>query len=252
VVHAPPQYGGAEPVPVVLGFHGLGMTGATFAGFSGLTSVADEHGFLLVMLDGAGAPPRWNTRSDAAQPDDVRFVEAVLSDIEDGYCLDADRIYAVGYSNGGGMALATACALPQRIAAIGVTAATYLPCRANVPMIAFHGVNDAIVPFEGGQTPPELGAQTYPSVRRAVSEWAREAGCDPIATISREIAEVELSTFRRCYRGDGEVLLYAVVEGGHTWPGMPVRFEQLGYTTMQISASQLMWEFFEARSTGAP
>jgi polyhydroxybutyrate depolymerase len=236
----------------MLGFHGLGMTGATFAGFSGLPSVADEQGFLLVMLDGAGAPSRWNARGDPAQPDDVQFVEGVLAAVEEDYCVDANRVYAAGYSNGGGMALALACALPQRIAAIGVTAATYLPCRENVPMIAFHGVNDAIVPFEGGETPVELGSQTYPSVRRAVSEWARAAGCDAIATISRDIPEVELSTFRRCFRGDGDVLLYTVVEGGHTWPGMPVRFEQLGYTTMQISASELMWQFFEARSTAAP
>jgi polyhydroxybutyrate depolymerase len=172
----------------------------------------------------------------------------VLAAVEEEYCVDPDRIYAVGYSNGGGMALTAACALSHRFAAVGVVAAAYPACRANVPAIAFHGVNDAIVPFEGGETPPELGSQTYPSVRRAVSEWARAAGCDPIATISRDIPEVELSTFRRCYRGDGDVLLYTVVGGGHTWPGMRSRFEQLGYTTMQISASELMWEFFAGRS----
>ncbi len=33
--------------------------------------------------------------------------------------------------------------------------------------------------------------------------------------------------------------------GGHTWPGGPVPFPALGTTTLDISANDLIWEFFE-------
>jgi polyhydroxybutyrate depolymerase len=42
------------------------------------------------------------------------------------------------------------------------------------------------------------------------------------------------------------VLLYAVIGGGHTWPGSPVEIASLGPTTHEIDASQLIWAFFAA------
>jgi len=40
-----------------------------------------------------------------------------------------------------------------------------------------------------------------------------------------------------------KVVLYVIDGGGHTWPGAtPVRF--LGKSTAQISANDLIWEFF--------
>jgi len=46
-------------------------------------------------------------------------------------------------------------------------------------------------------------------------------------------------------KGGAEVVLYVVHGAGHTWPGRkpPVAF--LGKSTMDISANDLIWEFFE-------
>ena len=41
-----------------------------------------------------------------------------------------------------------------------------------------------------------------------------------------------------------EVVLFVIKGGGHTWPGRdPIRF--LGKSTHNISANDLMWEFFQ-------
>jgi polyhydroxybutyrate depolymerase len=136
--------------------------------------------------------------------------------------------------------------MPERFAAFAVVASTYLSCRANLPMVAFHGTGDPAAPFDGGGKASASGqGQGSPSVRRAVSEWARAVGCDGLASISRPSSEVELSTYQRCYRGDGEVLLYAIVGGGHTWPGSSVSIEQLGFTTHQLDATGVIWRFFK-------
>lgn len=245
-VRVPPSYTGAMPVPVVLAFSASAMPGPVFAGVSELPAVADAEGFLLVVLESAGDQP-WNTRASPDAADDLRYVADVLDAVSEMYCVDDARAYVAGYSDGGGMAQAATCEMPDRIAAIAVVASTFEPCRAETPLLAFHGLADPIVPYEGGPPPPPADqTRASPPVRRSVTEWARALGCDGLATISRPSSEVELSTFKRCRDGDGVVLLYSVVAGGHTWPGSPPLVEAFGLSTQQLDAAGETWRFFEA------
>ncbi len=245
-LRVPPGYDGSARTPLVFAFHGYAQTAVAIASYSQIGAATDRAGYIAVIPDGTGTPQFWNTRQTPGRAQDVEFVDALLTSVSAELCVDADRVYATGYSNGGGMAQALACALPGRIAAVGVVAGTWVPCRANVPLIAFHGIEDRIVPYAGGETPPELGSIVFPPVRRSVSEWAGESGCNKLATIARVSTEVELSIFGSC-DGAGEVLLYTVIGGGHTWPGAtPLDF--LGFTTAQIDASQRMMEFFSAHT----
>ena len=85
-------------------------------------------------------------------------------------------------------------------------------------------------------------------MRRSISEWAKSLGCDGLATIARPVTDIELSTYHNCIEGDGEALLYAVIGGGHTWPGAAIDLpvSDVGVTTHAISATSLMWDFFRA------
>ena len=42
-----------------------------------------------------------------------------------------------------------------------------------------------------------------------------------------------------------EVVLIEITGGGHTWPGREPPLEMLGASTTDISANDLMWEFFQ-------
>jgi polyhydroxybutyrate depolymerase len=46
-------------------------------------------------------------------------------------------------------------------------------------------------------------------------------------------------------RDGAEVVLIVIDGGGHTWPGREPRLAALGISTRDISANDLMWEFFE-------
>jgi polyhydroxybutyrate depolymerase len=220
------------------------MDAAAFAGFAALPAGSDRDGYLLAILELEDGADSWSNGGI----DGVAHANDVLDAVSRAVCVDASRVYVTGYSDGGGMAQALACERPDRIAAVGVVASTFLSCRAPVPMIAFHGLADAIVPFEGSEATGATAETFFPNVRRAVSEWARGLGCDALATISRPSPEVELSTYRRCAPGDGEALLYSIIGGGHTWPGHPSGIERLGATTTQIDATAAMWAFFSAHA----
>ncbi len=42
-----------------------------------------------------------------------------------------------------------------------------------------------------------------------------------------------------------EVILWTIKDGGHTWPGGRNILKKLGKVSQDISANNLMWEFFK-------
>jgi polyhydroxybutyrate depolymerase len=52
------------------------------------------------------------------------------------------------------------------------------------------------------------------------------------------------TAYGSCQDG-AEVVLVAIEGGGHTWPGREPQLQALGRSTRNISANDLMWEFFE-------
>jgi len=245
ILHVPPGYDGAKPLPVVLAFHGFAQSGRQMLDYTKLGGLADQRGFIIAAPDGTGSPQRWNSGQLVNEPNDVEFVGELLAKLGADLCLNPDRAFATGYSDGGGMSRLLACDLAGRIAAIGTVASTSVQCIADVPMIAFHGTADPLVPFDGGPIPAQAGGGTFPPVRRSASEWSRALGCDGLPTISRPAVSVELSTFTRCKLGDGDVLLYTLLGGGHTWPGAaPSPDATVGPTNVAIDATAVMWDFF--------
>ena len=56
--------------------------------------------------------------------DDVSFIGALIDRFKAGYAIDAKRVYAFGYSNGGHMAFRLAMEAPDEVAAIAAVAAS--------------------------------------------------------------------------------------------------------------------------------
>lgn len=250
LLHVPPAYDGSVRTPVVLLFHGYTLNARVMSAYANFGATADSFGFIAVVPNGSGDPQYWNSSTDPG-PDDLGFVRDLLSAVSAQLCTDGARVYAAGYSNGGGMAQFAACGLPGQIAAVGLVASTYGACQPGVPVVAFHGTADPILPFEGASASLGVVGGRTPPVRQVLSAWAARLGCDRLPTISRVAPQVELSTFRRCLSGDGEALLYAVLGGGHTWPGSGVAIDLLGPTTTEVDASALLWQFFAAHRARA-
>jgi polyhydroxybutyrate depolymerase len=80
----------------------------------------------------------------------------------------------------------------------------------------------------------------------------RANGCrtEPVVEELPDRASDGTRVTRKTYRGDtdgAEVVLVVVEGGGHTWPGQPAG-NALGRSTQNVSANDLIWEFFERHS----
>ena len=114
---------------------------------------------------------------------DVRFISDLIDKLQQDYVIDPTRIYVNGLSNGGGMTYLLACELSERIAAVGSVSGAYLypleDCQPErpVPLIAFHGTADPIVPFIGG--PSRSFDIPFPVIPDWMAAYAAKNGCNP-------------------------------------------------------------------------
>jgi polyhydroxybutyrate depolymerase len=255
LLYVPKTYDPAKPTPLVISIHGFAEWPAHQRDISHWNKLADQYGFIVVFPSGTGFfPMHWRIMNDAhrASEDprlDVQFISDLIDKLESQYNLDPRRIYANGLSNGAGMSFALACKLSERIAAIGGVSGAYLTpwseCVQSrpVPMIAFHGTADPIIPYQGGYF--SLFEVPLPAIPDWIAELARRNGCDPAPLELPAVREVSGIHYTNSPQ-NADVVLYTIANGGHSWPGgKPMPDFIVGRTSQSIDASALMWEFFQ-------
>ncbi|MBI5287441.1 MAG: hypothetical protein HY873_00545 [Chloroflexi bacterium] len=248
ILHVPPSYDGTRAVPLLLNFHGFGSNARQQAVYSGFPATADAEGFITVAANGTGTPQHW-TYPGLGDVDEAAFVADLLDQLGAELCIDATRVYLAGMSNGAAISTSIACALPDRIAAIAEVGATASPrtCApgVSIPIITFRGTEDACVPYEGGTS---ACGQRLPVVaaEESARQWAAQDGCNPAPATKRVADDVLVTAYSEC-AGFAAVLLYTVQGAGHTWPGS-IDVARLGPTTHTISATDLIWEFFQGHA----
>jgi polyhydroxybutyrate depolymerase len=258
LVHIPRSYDPEKPTPLVLALHGAAMNGPMMASFSGLNAKAETAGFVVVYPSGTGLGPlrAWNAgglkgKMAEGRADDVAFISRLLDELAPVVRIDLKRIYACGMSNGAMMCYRLAAELSDRIAAIAPVAGTIAieesrPKRP-VPVLHFHGTRDTFVPFDParGGTPSFMALK---GVEDSIRIWVKLNGCDENASTDVLSGEGDdLKVTRRTHGGgkDGaEVVLVTIEGGGHTWPGQAAPVGFMGRSAMNISANDLIWEFF--------
>ena len=250
ILYVPRSYTGSTAVPVVFDFHGFGSTANQQIFYGDFRPLADRDAFLIVAPDGegTGVGRHFNVAALPGQPDDVAFTFSILDSLEKDFCVDAKRVYSAGMSDGGAMTSLLACAAANRFAAFGPVAVVfYSPqCDAarSVPIAAFMGTADPIVPFNGGQVNC-CGGATVPAAPTSMAGWAGHDKCAAQPTEKSLGSEVTLRQWTGC-APSGDVRFYIINGGGHTWPGAALAPGFLGHTTKQINASDTLWAFFQA------
>jgi polyhydroxybutyrate depolymerase len=257
-VHIPPTYDSKKPMPVVLVLHGAAMNGQIMEWFCGLSKKADEAGFIACYPNGTGPGGTlltWNAGVfpgglNPRRANDVAFIGAVLDDLGTVARVDRKRVYAAGMSNGGMMAYRLAAEMPERFAAIAVVSGVMClekpELKHSMPILHFHGTKDGLVPFAG--TKNGGGPYRFPGVMENLEPWLHLNECAEMPTVTElPTKEDKLQVIRKDYTTGTEkapVVLYVIEGGGHTWPGMERHAAFLGATTLNISANDLMWDFF--------
>lgn len=249
LLHVPTTYRRSQPQPLVLLFHGHGSNASHFEQVTRFSALADQRDVIVVYPQGAvgqDGQTGWDThRGRDPTTNDVAFVSALLAALRGQVCVDTRRIYAAGFSNGGGMTAELACALPEPFAAIAVVSGDFYPqpggCHPSRPLaiIEIHGTADKINPYDGSSH------LSYPSVAAWVTNWVARNGCvgAPLTTITGLTVSLDWATCR----AGAEVLHVRLIGGSHVWPGgiMPASAPAVDRA---YDATGAIWAFFAAHA----
>lgn len=259
LLHRPTARTGA-PQPLVIAFHGSGESATGMRERTGLDSAAGARNMLIAYPE--GLQHAWGAGAAATKerpdPDaDVRFTEALVRELVRTGKADPKRVYAVGFSNGGSMALRVAAQRPGLVAG-AASVAGQLPTGAArvrptgaVPVLLVHGADDPVRPVGGLPHPGPArpgAAPITPTMSSLASAEAFAAVDGAGAAVKQSRTGYDRTVWSPGPSGAGVELL--VMHGaGHTWPGTsatpPAGF---GKVSTALDATATILAFFAGTS----
>ncbi|HEY3477631.1 MAG TPA: PHB depolymerase family esterase, partial [Streptomyces sp.] len=157
----PAGYDNTHPYRLFVGLHWRGGTaddvdsGGTDGynwSYYGLRRLADNAGGTTIFVAPQGNGNGW------ANPggQDVTFVDDLLRQLEAALCVDTSQVFAGGFSYGGAMSYALACARPTVFRAVAVYSGANLSgCAGGTQPVAYigmHGIGDNVLPIASGRS----------------------------------------------------------------------------------------------------
>ena len=188
ILHIPSGYTGTAPVPLVVDFHPIGGSDMQWRSQSPYPAVIDKEGVISAFPNGEPSPNlgnAWDVEGCCNTADDVAFSRALVADVESVVCVDTKRVYAVGFSMGGGMANYLGCQAADLFAGIAPSSFDLLQenvgdCRPARPItvVSFRGMTDTLVPYGGGASTLVQGMPiTFLGAQATFQKWAQLDGC---------------------------------------------------------------------------
>jgi polyhydroxybutyrate depolymerase len=225
-------------LPLVILLHGTGGDGETILAQGDWLSFAERECFVVAaptappydpdrMANLFTNPAAWNSgglwRSAPREDvDDLVFFATLLDELTRQYAIDESRVYVVGHSNGGSMALRVAAAFSDRVAAVASVAGPPWGfddrgSATPVPTLFVFGDADPLVPLDGGLVRTIWGQRVGKEIITNVLDWAWANGCSRDFARRDEGVSAARMMVAGCTPGaDTELIL---LRGhGHTWP----------------------------------
>jgi poly(3-hydroxybutyrate) depolymerase len=261
-------------LPLIIAFHGKGQTAQEFERQSEFSKpLLNTLGAIVAFPQGVGK--MWTGDPEAPsrkERDDIGFAGALLEHLVTTYCIALERVYIVGFSNGGGLVDLLACdeGVSTRIAAAAiVSGAVYKdkslrlekgeslfdvcrPGRVPVPLLEMHGSKDPVIHYDGKSTPD---GETWP-VEEWVQGWKVRNGCKEgeKPTWEGEVhgGSVKKRTWSCGVGGEKqEVLVHHMIGGfGHGWPSIKRQEddEKQRFGPVSWNATRDIVDFFGSKS----
>ncbi|WP_112264480.1 cellulose binding domain-containing protein [Lentzea terrae] len=242
ILRLPPNYDSNRQYRLFVGFHWLGGTmndvdsgggdGYNWS-YYGLRRLSDAANNSTIFVAPQGNSNGW------ANPggQDVAFVDEMLRRLDAGLCIDTTQRFAGGFSYGGGMSYAIACARANVFRAVVVYAGAQLSgCSGGNDPIAYlgiHGISDNVLNISQGR-----------SLR---DRFVRNNGCT--AQNPREPSAGSRTHIVTAYSGcrAGYPVVWAAFDGGHT--PAPVDGGGDGWRTWTSGEA---WKFITQFGPGGP
>ena len=243
--------------PVVIVLHGGNGTGARVRKNLGLEDFSPSASAIMVYPDAING--HWPDRAGAEATRDITYLKDLVAKLIADGTADKNRIFLVGSSTGGMMAMRAVCETDLFAGAATLIAnmpaelaATCKPPRATA-YFTLIGTADPQVPYNGGPTNLLDTKVDIASSDASLAPFAAAAACAKTPPTSTPLADrntldgsrVYLDKFNEC---KAPVVRMRIEGGGHTIPGRwdaTNRGQAVGATNPDIDAARVIWDFIK-------
>ncbi|WP_290736598.1 MULTISPECIES: PHB depolymerase family esterase [unclassified Fibrobacter] len=240
IMHIPSAYKGDKPVPLVIDYHPIGGSGNGEFGSSPYKAKTDPEGVITLYPDGTSKPGGmgngWNVGPCCSNDDDVKFSYAMIDKLKEIACIDPQRIYATGFSMGGGMSNHVACMMSDVFAAVAPAAmdlnkTNSAACKMSRPIsvINFRGTNDPVCKYQGGDSGFNDGLN-FLGAEGTFKFWGEKNGCTGAPTKNSNGCD----EYSNCQDGV-KVVLCTKQGGGHDYGDASIGWPFLKQFTLPAS-----------------
>ena len=158
---------------LVISLHGMNQDPEYQQKQTQWNALADTEGFIVTYP--LGNNKMWDTSGNT----DVKFVEAIMKDMELMHNVDKNRIYLSGFSMGSWLGYHCLETMGDKIAAFGPVSGVDIgkqpKANRKVSIMHIHGTGDDVFKYTGD---PSHMAGGYPAIEEYVKKWAAYEGCD--------------------------------------------------------------------------
>jgi poly(3-hydroxybutyrate) depolymerase len=157
ILRVPANYNNNNPYRLIFAFHWRGgtMNDVASGGTSGSTwsyyGMQEQSNNSAILVAPQGFGNGWANSGG----EDVTFVDDMVRVIDNALCVDTTQRFALGFSYGGGMSYALACARPNVFRAVTVYSGAQLSgCSGGTQPVAYfgiHGLSDNVLNISSGR-----------------------------------------------------------------------------------------------------
>jgi poly(3-hydroxybutyrate) depolymerase len=201
ILRVPDNYSNTHPYRLVFALHWLNgsASAVSSAGYYGLQTLSNNS---AIFVAPQGIDNGWANTGGR----DLTLVDDLTNLVEGSLCVDTTQLFALGWSYGGAMSYAIACARPTVFRAVTVLSGANLSgCGGGTQPVAYfgiHGIHDSVLNISNGR-----------SLR---DTFVRNNGC--VSQSPREPAQGSLTHITTVYSGcrSGYPVQWAAFDGDHT------------------------------------
>lgn len=209
ILKLPDNYSNTHAYRLIFGFHWLGgnatdvANGSMIEPYYGLARLANNS---AIFVAPQGLSESMGTGWANTGGQDLTFTDSMIKTLEADLCVDTTQLFSLGFSFGGGMSYAIACARAKVFRAVAIYDGGVISgCTGGTDPIAFmqtHGVSDNVLPITGA--------------RQMRDRFVKNNGCT-----AQQPAEPKAGSrthIKTAYAGcsSGHPVVWYAFDGGHT------------------------------------
>jgi len=243
-----------SPRTVVIVLHGASNgSGRRIQNNLGLDEFLRGSGAVAVYPDAMEGG--WNVAGGAG-PDDPAFLRALAARLVADGVADRRRIFLIGASTGGMLALRVGCQSPDYLAGVGallagLPASLVAGCKPTpLAFLLMNGTANPLAPWGGGRANLVGFKEEIASAEATLAPFAAANDCTAQRNIrefpDRDPTDGSRVVMERLVGCKRLVELVRVEGGGHTLPGRPARSDRgqsVGALNRDVNAGRLISEF---------